>query len=179
MADKTKQVNVLKKRCRIILGAFVVGLLLSGLTAAPLRWEVEILNNSIGEGTSTERIYPPMAHWISHVHDGIMEVGEKWPFMYYGTDWLFFAHVVIAISFIGPLRDPVRNVWVVEYGMIACVLVIPMVFIFAPLRGIPFFWRLIDCSFGIVGIVPLAICRSYIKKMEALPKCLHMSAQEA
>ena len=33
--------------------------------------------------------------------------------------------LVIAIVFIGPLRDPVKNVWVVEFGMIACALVVP------------------------------------------------------
>jgi hypothetical protein len=27
--------------------------------------------------------------------------------------------------------------------------------IFGPIRGISFFWQLIDCSFGVAGIVPL------------------------
>jgi len=40
--------------------------------------------------------------------------GDGYPFIAYGTDWLAFAHFVIAIAFIGPWRDPVRNVWVVE-----------------------------------------------------------------
>ncbi|SCF41963.1 hypothetical protein [Micromonospora mirobrigensis] len=34
--------------------------------------------------------------------------------MLYGTDWLAFAHLVLAVAFWGPLRDPVRNVWVVQ-----------------------------------------------------------------
>lgn len=33
---------------------------------------------------------------------------------------------MIAIAFIGPLRDPVRNIWIIQWGMIACVLVIPL-----------------------------------------------------
>jgi hypothetical protein len=32
---------------------------------------------------------------------------------------------VIAIAFIGPWRDTVKNIWVIEFGMIACVLVVP------------------------------------------------------
>jgi hypothetical protein len=35
------------------------------------------------------------------------------------------AHLAIAIAFIS-LRDPVRNVWVVTFGMIACLGVIPL-----------------------------------------------------
>ncbi len=74
-------------------------------------------------------------------------------------------HVVIAIAFIGPLRDPLKNVWVVEFGMIACVLVVPWVLIFAPLRGIPLFWMLIDCSFGVIGFIPLWLVRKYIRQL--------------
>jgi len=46
-------------------------------------------------------------------------------------------------------------VWVIQFGMIACVLVIPAALIFDALRGLPFFWGLIDCSFGVIGIIPL------------------------
>jgi hypothetical protein len=49
--------------------------------------------------------------------------------------------------------------------MIACVLVIPLALIFGPIRGIPFFHRLIDCSFGVVGIIPLWIVRNMIRQM--------------
>jgi hypothetical protein len=152
------------RRIRILLGLFVVGLILSGLTAIPLQTEIDLLQRSVGEGSPTESWWPALACWISCVHRGVTETSEKYPFLFYGTDWLAFAHFVIAIAFIGPLRDPVRNVWVVQFGMIACVLVIPTAFVFGPIRGIPLFWQLIDCSFGIIGIVPLylahrTICR--------------------
>ncbi|CAM5660696.1 hypothetical protein SALBM217S_01493 [Streptomyces griseoloalbus] len=48
------------------------------------------------------------------------------PFLLLGTDWLAFAHLVIAVAFYGPYRDPVRNIWVVEFGMIACAGIIPL-----------------------------------------------------
>ena len=36
--------------------------------------------------------------------------------------WLAFAHIVIAIAFVGPPRDPVRNVWVIELALIDFIL---------------------------------------------------------
>ena len=87
--------------------------------------------------------------------------------MAYGTDWLAFGHFAIAIAFIGPWRDPVRNIWVIEFGMIACLLVIPYAFVMGEVRGVPWFWRLIDCSFGIFGIIPLWWCRRLIKQLPA------------
>lgn len=89
--------------------------------------------------------------------------------MAYGTDWLAFGHIVIGLAFLGVLRDPIRNRWIVEWGMIACALVIPLAMICGPIRGIPFYWRLIDCSFGVFGIIPLALARSYILRLENPP----------
>ncbi len=55
----------------------------------------------------------------------------------------------------GAIRDPVHNIWIFAFGMIACVLVVPYAFVFGATRGIPIWWRLIDCSFGILGAIPL------------------------
>ena len=161
----TAEVETLKRRIRWLLGLFVVALLVSGLTAVPLRAEAGLLDSILGEGSSFESIWPQMARWISLVNRGITETNERYPFMLYGTDWLAFAHVVIAIAFIGPVRDPVKNVWVIEFGMIACILVVPVALICGAIRDIPFFWRLIDCSFGILGVIPLYIARKYTRRL--------------
>lgn len=155
----------LRHRVRVLLALFMVGLVVSGVTAIPLAREVAFLERVVGEGSPTEAWWPGLAAWISRVHRGVMETSREHPFLFYGTDWLAFGHIVIAISFLGPLRDPVRNLWVIEFGMIACVLVIPWALVFGPIRGIPFFWRLIDCSFGIVGIIPLLLARRYTRQM--------------
>ena len=76
-----------------------------------------------------------------------------------------FGHFVIAIAFIGALRDPVRNRWLFDFGLIACVLVIPFALVFGAMRGIPFWWRLIDCSFGVFGFVPLWFCRKWLHEL--------------
>jgi hypothetical protein len=78
------------------------------------------------------------------------KLDAKFPFLAYGTDWLAFAHLMIAVAFIGPLRDPVRNRWILEWAMICCVGVLPLAFIMGPIRG-PFGWTLVDCAFGVVG----------------------------
>jgi hypothetical protein len=36
------------------------------------------------------------------------------------------------------------------------------------LRGIPFVWRLIDCRFGVFGVIPLLICLKHAKRLEML-----------
>jgi len=51
--------------------------------------------------------------------------------------------------------NPVRNSWLFTFGMIACVMVAPYALVMGGLRGIPIYWRLIDCSFGIFGIIPV------------------------
>jgi hypothetical protein len=89
----------------------------------------------------------------------------QFPFLYYGTDWLAFGHFVIAIAFIGALRDPVRNCWLYTFGMISCALVIPYALIFGGLRGIPLWWRLIDCSFGVFGFIPLWFCKKWAEEL--------------
>jgi hypothetical protein len=144
---------------RLVLVLFIIGLVLSGLTAFPLVWELRLLTSWFGHATAIGSSFPGLAHWLSYVHEGLEFTGHEYPFLAYGTDWLAFAHLVIAVAFLGPLKDPVRNVWVVEFGMIACLLVIPLALICGSIRGIPFCWQLIDCSFGIFGLIPLAIVR--------------------
>ncbi len=138
---------------------FMIVLFLSGLTAIPLESELGFLS----------RFFSPtneLGEWIQKVYFAIADVNSKSPFLAYGYDWLAFAHFVLAILFIGPLKDPVRNKWVIEFGMIACVLIIPFAFIAGHFREIPIGWRLIDCSFGVIGLIPLSICLSKIALLE-------------
>jgi len=138
---------------------FMIVLFLSGLTAIPLERELAFLS----------RCFSPtnmVGAWIQKVYLGIVDTNRKYPFLAYGYDWLAFAHFVLAVLFMGPLKDPVRNKWVIEFGMIACVLIIPFAFIAGHFRGIPIGWRLIDCAFGVIGIIPLSICLSKIIMVE-------------
>ena len=73
--------------------------------------------------------------------------------------------IVLALAFIGPIRDPVRNIWTIEWGLIAMITTIPFVLIAGAVRGVPFFWQLIDIVFAIFGIVILSFARSGVLKI--------------
>jgi hypothetical protein len=124
---------------RALLLFFMLGLILSGLSAIPLQWEVGILGPLFGSASRFGQFFPALSVWIDRVSQGVLIGYCRYPFLAYGTDWLAFGHVAIALAFIGPLRDPARNLWVVEFGMIVCLLVIPWSVIFGSLRAIPFF----------------------------------------
>src|SRR6476619_728022 len=139
----------IRRRIRALLLVFVAGLVLSGLTAFPLEGELRIVCSILGIDPSVPPgDYAGFKHWVATVAFGLHDTYLKYPFIAYGTDSLAFAHLVIAIAFIGPIRDPIRNAWVITFGILACIAVIPLALIAGPLRGIPFYWRLIDCSFG-------------------------------
>jgi len=156
---------ILLRRVLWLTALFILGLVISGITAIPLRSEVRWLRAWVDPQPRSE---PPsvMVEWLVKVQHGLNFVGTDFPFLFYGTDWLAFGHFVIAIAFIGALRDPVRNRWLFDFGLIACVLVIPYVLVFGGVRGIPLWWRMIDCSFGIIGAAPLLLCRKWTKEIE-------------
>ncbi|MCX7005675.1 MAG: hypothetical protein NTY53_00170 [Kiritimatiellaeota bacterium] len=157
-------------RYRLVLGFFIVALLVSGLTAFPLQFELDTLVAWFGWSQLAPASAPNgLAFWLLTVRDGLQETYAKFPWFAYGTDWLAFGHITIAIFFIGPLVRPVRNVWVLWAGLIACVLVPVLALACGPLRGIPFYWRLIDCSFGVLGALPLLYCLKLTRALEKLP----------
>lgn len=153
------------------LAVFIVCLVLSGLTAFPLvhelRWAEELLSSS---ASPVPEHVPALMEWITRVRTGLDTADAEYPFVLYGTDWLAFAHLVIAVAFYGPYRDPVRNIWVIEFGMIACAGIIPLALICGPIRDIPFWWSVIDMSFGVVGVIPLLIVHRKIKRLEAMER---------
>ena len=140
---------------------FMIALFLSGLTAIPLERELSFLSRCFSPQTL-------LGSWIDKVYMAVAYMNKQYPFLAYGYDWLAFAHFLLAILFIGPLKEPVKNRWVIEFGMIACLLIVPFAFIAGHYRGIPVGWRFIDCSFGVIGLIPLGICRSKILQVEKI-----------
>jgi hypothetical protein len=159
--------RALLTRIRLALAVFIGGLLLSGMTALALEWETALLVQAAGPGTRLGALWPGLASWLALVSRAVQATAARFPFLAYGTDWLAFGHFVIAIAFVGPWRDPVRNAWVIDFGLIACALVIPFALVSGAVRGIPLFWRVIDCSFGVVGSLPLLACRRLIGRLAA------------
>ncbi len=123
----------LTRKIRLIIIVFIIFLVLSGVTAFPIETELQILN-------ANSSIFPDFIRiWLADVYFAIKDTNAKYPFLSYGTDWLAFAHLVIAVAFIGPLNNPVKNIWVIEFGMIACIMILPLAFIAGAVRGIPFY----------------------------------------
>lgn len=160
---KTITEEQLRNRIKLSLIIFITLLILSGVTAFPLEWELSFLAKS-----SIFASNAILHEWIQKTYHAVEESNILYPFLSYGTDWLAFAHIVIAIVFIGPLKDPIRNVWVIQFGMIACFMVFPLAFICGPIRNIPFYWQLVDCSFGLFGLLPLYVAYRNTIKLEIL-----------
>lgn len=179
----------LRRRIRMMVWVFIVGLVISGVTAIPLQWELNLAARLLGgeeaganSGLTVEFDLAKLkvvtkdhttaggglTGWVVRVRDALNDTYAKYPFIAYGTDWLAFGHLMIALVFVGALRDPVRNAWLFDYAMIACVLVVPFALIFGGVRGIPIYWRLIDCAFGVFGIIPVWLCRGWVKELQQL-----------
>ncbi|WP_299247468.1 hypothetical protein [uncultured Cytophaga sp.] len=152
----------LRKKIKSYILFFMIGLILSGITAFPIETQLEIAVNHID-------VFPLFIQsWLLNVYTAVKSTNDAYPFISYGTDWLAFAHIVIAVVFIGPYKDPVKNIWVIQFGMIACAMIFPLAFIAGPIRHIPFYWQLIDCSFGVIGFLLLYRCYRYIKQLEII-----------
>ena len=159
---------VVLTRCRFALGAFVLGLVLSGATIFPFLHELELLVQLLGIPVdAAPASQSGVAFWIATVRGGLRATHAEYPWLAYGTDWLAFGHLTIALFFLGPWREPVANAWALKIGLVACARVIPLALICGPIRGIPFYWRLIDCSFGVIGALPLLDCLHLTRQMRA------------
>lgn len=163
MVMETACAQRLHRRIRWLTWFFIVGLVVSGATAMPLVTEVNWLADWFGTNPTSE-----IGRWLVRVNAALVQSQAQYPFLFYGMDWLAFGHFVIALVFVGALRDPVRNRWLFDFGLIACLLVIPFALVCGAVRGIPFWWRLVDCSFGVGGFIPLWFCRKWAIELERL-----------
>jgi hypothetical protein len=164
MTDRELQ---LRRRVKVCAWLVIAGLVVSGLTAIPLLAELDMVARLLGaQNVSADQASSGFVKWILMVRDGLHVTYAKYPFVAYGTDWLAFAHLVIAIAFVGAVQHPTRNIWLFQFGMIACAAVIPWALLLGELRGIPFYWRLIDCSFGAIGFFPCWIAFRSARELE-------------
>jgi len=170
--DNTHPTTVSKCQTRIfrrLIIVIIIGLVLSGVTAFPLVWELRLLTDWIGpvpaqdlteaalEPSEAGGVFNDLKAWLWTVRTGLENTQAQYPWIAYGTDWLAFGHLVIAVFFVGPYLWPRRDHrWTLISGMIACVGIVPLAAIAGEVRGIPWGWRLIDCCFAVGAIVPLA-----------------------
>lgn len=138
---------------------FSTALILSGTTAIFAREGLRLFSPLFSEGSILQSFWPSMAEWLTLVRHAVEETYDKYPFLAYGYDWLAFGHYIIAIPFIMAIRDTRQIPWVINYGIFACLAVLPFAIVFGAIRDIPLFWRGVDTLFGIGGLVVLFILR--------------------
>lgn len=154
--------NRLRRKIKVAIIITIVGLLLNGISAVPLQKELNIL-------LANPRMLPKfLRDWWMYVSKGVRETNNNYPFMRYGFDWLAFAHLLIAIAFIGPLKDPIKNEWVVRWGMIASALSIVMALAWERMRDIPLWWSCIDAFIVIVAFIVLMLCHQWINQLKQI-----------
>lgn len=150
----------LRRKIKAAIIITIIGLLLNGLSAIPLKHELNILLSK------PDALPKFLRDWWVYVDKGLTATNNNYPFMRYGFDWLAFAHVLIAIAFIGPLQDPIKNQWVIIWGMIASALSIVMAFGWEHVRGIPIWWSCIDAAIAVVAFIILLLCNKWIQDLK-------------
>ena len=145
------------RQVRLCIVVVMLGLFVAGVTAFPLLTEINYLAGLLNGGSADldPTHYSGLTAWILTVREGLEVTYRDYPFIAYGTDWLAFGHLMIMLFFVLPYREPVRYEGVLEVGIWMSVLVFPLALICGPIRGIPWWWRLVDCSFGVGCIPPL------------------------
>ena len=89
------------KQIRLAIGIVIAGLVFSGVTAFPLLQELRLLSSVMtGESQANPGLHGGFEHWILRVREGLEATHARYPFLAYGTDWLGFGHLVIALLFI-------------------------------------------------------------------------------
>jgi hypothetical protein len=146
-----------------MLWIVAIGLFISGVTIWPAVSQLEFIVRTIwGDAPATGEIHA----FTLKVIDGLKHLEDDYAFLLYGYDWLAFAHIALAILFAGAARDPVRNKWVIQCGLIMCCLIPILAGICIPLRGIPFWWFFIDFAFAPAAALPLTIALRDVCKAE-------------
>jgi hypothetical protein len=145
-----------------MLGFVAGGLFISGVTIWP--WELELtLAISILDGLA---VFEPLRALLQELLSDMLALREKDSFVLYIADWLAFAHLILTALFLMAIRDPVRNILVVRFGIL-CSLSVPLLAVTCvPLRGIPLFWILVDSSFALCAI-PLLLALRDLRLLES------------
>ena len=94
-------------RAKFMLAIVAFGLFVAGVTIWPATWELKTAVRIVwGESEPTGAVHG----FVLQAIEGLESVESDYPFLLYSHDWLAFAHIVLAILFVGATRDPVRNV---------------------------------------------------------------------
>jgi len=152
------------KRTKLMLAIVVFGLIVSAVTIWPAIPELKMaVSIAWGDAEPTGTLHK----FVLQAIDGLEAMEADYPFMLYAHDWLAFALIMLAILFAGAIKDPVRNIWIVQCGLIMCALVPIIPVICIPIRNLPWIWFWMDFAFAPAAALPLWIALRDIKRAEA------------
>lgn len=154
------------RKIQIYLFLFFLGILFGLQTVVFVEIETDFLARHFGQGSFIEDMLPYVSSWIEKMNHDVTQTYERYPVMAYCMDWLSYACLVFALFIIGAIKNPVKNIWIIQAYMIACILAAILPFMVGPFRGIPLFWRFIDGSFGAIGFILLIIPYHLIKQLQ-------------
>lgn len=150
-------------RAKWMLVIVAFGLFVSGVTVWPAISELKAIVWLIwGSSAPSGELHVFLLKAIA----GLEATKAQYPFMLYAHDWLAFAHLMLAILFAGAVRDPVRNKWIVQCGLIMCALVPVLAGVCIAIRELPGWWFLIDFAFAPGAALPLWIAYRDIRAIE-------------
>lgn len=155
----------LLRRIRIMTAVFIAGLVLSGATAIPVQAQLDLLYRFHILEPDRSYVDGSWQHWMARIHHAVVDLNTHYSFLGYAGDWLAFGHFMIALVFVWAWREPVRYRFLFDYGLLLCACVIPYALVFGQFRGIPWWWRAVDCSFGLFGAIPLLLCRQWARRL--------------
>lgn len=159
------QTSNLLTRIRLCLALVIAGLVVSGASAfCPIRetkWLLEQLASTIHFGAGT-----PLSEWLLGVHRALIAALTTAPFLAYETDREGLSRILLGLLFLGPYRDPDRNRWVIDFGLLSCAAMVGLAFIAGPIRSIPVPWRWVDAGLAVLCAIPLLLCRHYLHLLE-------------
>jgi hypothetical protein len=156
---KMKNLN----RAKWMLAIVAFGLFVSGVTVWPAIPELKLVVNIVwGDAAPTGVLH----QFVLEAIEGLEYMAANYPFMLYAHDWLAYAHIMLAVLFAGAIRDPIRNLWIVQCGLIMCVLIPVLAIIAIPIRALPPFWFWFDFAFAPGAGLPLWIVLRDIKQAE-------------
>jgi len=144
---------------RVLLAIVAFGLFVSGVTIWPWEWELERILGLTSE-------VPVLHAVVEGILADMRDLRSRDSFVLYGLDWLAYAHLVLTALFVMAMKDPVRNILVVRFGLLCCLTVPLLAAICVPLRGLPWWWVFIDSSFAICA-VPLWLALRELKRLES------------
>ena len=88
-------IEKIERQIKKYVWIFIVGLVLSGLSAIPLVWGVDFVVDILEEIEFHSQVFSLM----KQVQNVLIFNAEHFPFMAYGNDWLAFAHFLFALLF--------------------------------------------------------------------------------